>query len=60
MVNVTKVLIDKFRLSKEEIAYRVGCSVMSVHRWYLGAAIPLSIYRDKLAGLIKLKRNGEE
>ena len=58
-MNAVKVLVDKFRVSKEEIAYRVGCSAMSVHRWYLGESLPLPIYRDKLAKLIKSKRNGE-
>lgn len=60
MVNAVKVLVDKFRVSKEEIAYRVGCSTMSVYRWYSGEAKPLPIYRDKLAELLKVKRNGGE
>ena len=48
---LVRILIDG-GMTKEQVAAEVGASVRSVERWYMGRGKPLSVYRDKLQGIV--------
>lgn len=49
---LVRTLIDERGMTKEQVAAEVGASVRSVERWYKGRGKPLSVYRDKLQGIV--------
>ena len=45
-------------MNARRLGAAIGCSAMTVHRWYSGESKPIPAYRKQLAELLKSKRNG--
>ena len=51
--NLTKQLVDLYGWTREQLAYRVGCTSRSVENWYGGKTKPIGIFQRKLERLYK-------
>jgi len=57
-VNIAKTLIDKYSMSYEEVAYKVGVTSTAVRYWYNGTKKPIRITRTKLEELLAQAKSG--
>ena len=55
-LNLVRDLIDNLNWTREQLAYRVGCTSRSIENWYQGKIKPLKIYREKLERLHKQEK----
>lgn len=51
--NLTKILIDEYGKTKEELGYRLHCDAKTVERWYRGFRVPMPVHQDKLQKLLE-------
>jgi DNA-binding transcriptional regulator YiaG len=57
--DLVRTLIDKFGMTKEQIAADLGSSVRSVERWYDGDGTPLLVYRNRLHEMVNEKQGAK-
>jgi len=55
MANTTKILVDKYGMSLEQIAVALGCSFNAVRGWYVKRTKPIPVFQRRLDDILEAK-----